>query len=81
MTTRLLTRANVAAMTGVSQNAVAAAARDGRLAHVQIGNRYWFREADVDAWIDSMRVPARPARQVTARPTPLAAVRAARAAR
>lgn len=70
----LLTRAEAAALVGVSQNAVAVAAREHRLGYVKIGNRYLFREDDVDAWVESMRVP--PTAQVPGRVTAMATPRA-----
>lgn len=60
MSGRLLTRAEVAAMKGVSENAIAVAAREKRLGHVKVGNSYRFREDDVDAWLESLRVAPKP---------------------
>lgn len=60
MNGKLLTRAEVAEMVGVSQNAIRTAAREHRLGYVKVGRQYLFREDDVDAWIESIRVPPRP---------------------
>lgn len=58
MSDRLLTRAEAAEMVGVTESLVRTAARDHALAYVKTGRTFRFREDDVRAWVESMRVPA-----------------------